>query len=86
MRLQGADGLDPEKIILRHPATDQLLDNLKTLNHYHLDRGNMIITPIEISLKNETGGGGRKRRRRTKKRRTKRKESKKRSRRTRKRR
>jgi len=86
MRLQDAEGLTPEKIILRLKPTGELLDNLKTLNDYHLDRVDTRNYPIEISLKNETGGGGRKRRRRTKRRRTKRKGSKKRSRRTRKRR
>jgi hypothetical protein len=83
-RLQDAEGLEPEKIILRYPS-NRLLNDEKTLDYYNLNGGNNS-TPIEISLKNETRGGGRRRRRRTKRRRTKRKGSKKRSRRTRRRR
>lgn len=85
MRLQDAEGLEPEKIILRYPS-NQLLSNAKTLEYYGLTGTN--AQPIEISVKHVTqvAGGGRRRRRRTKRRRTKRKGSKKRSRRTRKRR
>lgn len=82
-RLQDAEGLEPEKIILRYPSNRLLVDE-KTLDYYNLNGGNNS-TPIEISVKNETGGG-RRRRRHTKRRRTKRKGSKKRSRRTRRRR
>jgi hypothetical protein len=65
MRLQDSQGLDPEKIILRYPSNQLLVDG-KELNDYDLTVTNPI--PIEISVKNESGGGGRKRRRRTKRR------------------
>ena len=80
-RLEDAEGLTPEKIILRWRGNQLLVDN-KNLNYYGLTSSNTDLDPIQISVKNiRNQFGGRRRRRRTK-----RKGSKKRSRRTRRRR